>query len=298
MRPEANCQICGTLARVIKHITFSYWFCDKCKDECGVFLKVISSSKYEKAHYHVKQDNDIVISKPGIYRLTYLDGTHEFYDHRFKPGDVRLDGASIRSATRLDDSDVPSRKQLQSLSETCKGTEPKGQSVRTLSDAQDCLPGIKKDQRSFGEIQESLYKAFIDKTNKEIQKRIGFDFSGTTTGRFKSESEAIQQIPKSCHPGFKGFQPQSHNDSDWRAIRDNRTTTFLKAYENVEIWNEFITGCGKAFSGIVLNYITDTYYGHTRCGSVYSITREEMQTLLEESNKCLQHGQVPPNDSI
>jgi hypothetical protein len=140
--PEGNCNICGAACRVIKHVTFSYWYCDKCKDEPQqVWLKTNPYPKGAKDGYVLKNDNDIIISESGVYRLDYPDGGCEFYEHKDGQKELRLYREIVRAASRIADGDMPSRVRLQCVAKTSEGTPPEGQGLWPVSAPGDSLQG-------------------------------------------------------------------------------------------------------------------------------------------------------------
>lgn len=139
-RPEATCRQCSSSVRVIKHTTFSYWYCDKCKDEVDVWLRTVPSPRGEKYGY-VSEPNDVVISEPGVYRIDYLDGSFEFFEHRSKSRDTVIRGDGVQATTRITERDLPSRKQVQQVPKASEGTKDEGLSVRAISDEEDSVQG-------------------------------------------------------------------------------------------------------------------------------------------------------------
>jgi len=139
--PEATCSLCGSVARIVKHQTFSYFFCGKCKDETPVRLSTQSMPKGRVSEYELVLDTDIIIDKPGIYKLYYEDGSFEWYEHGTQTRRLVIRRTTVRSADRLADSDMPSRKPLLSVSTSSEGAQPQGQSLRSVSDAPNCIVG-------------------------------------------------------------------------------------------------------------------------------------------------------------
>lgn len=133
--PPANCRVCGSTPRLLKHATFSYFFCDSCKDECDVWLKTEAHIKGVKSQYAPHQPNDVVIDKPGVYRIDYLDSPNEpvWYEHKSTYVDVRISGELVRATKRLTESDLPSRKPV-SLSTANNGEGATQQSMGTVPD--------------------------------------------------------------------------------------------------------------------------------------------------------------------
>lgn len=140
---DAFCTKCGAKARLEKWLTFSYFYCDACKDEVDVRLSTITSAKGEIYGYQAKTDNEIELTAEGIYYIEYFDGTYEYFKRwgtdAQKP--TRLNRDMVRSATRLTERDLPHRKQVQSLSETRQGTETSRQGVRPDADAPGSVSG-------------------------------------------------------------------------------------------------------------------------------------------------------------
>jgi hypothetical protein len=130
--PPANCRICGTDAKLIKYASFSYFYCSRCKDECDVFLKTDSSPRALKGQYVIHQDNDVVLSKPGVYRLEYTDGSTEWFEYKDRFGEIRLNGELLRSSTRLTDRDLPSRKPVSLAKGPDEGEATKGNGLGTI----------------------------------------------------------------------------------------------------------------------------------------------------------------------
>lgn len=136
--PTAYCKQCSAIAEAKLYSTFSYWYCHHCKDEVDVRLDTTRAPKGEM-YGSLKEDSDITISTPGIYSLTYSDGSHEWYEHKPGARDTRLGGRVVRSATRIADRDMPGRKRMQSAANTSQGTPDQGPSLRTVSDQKDCI---------------------------------------------------------------------------------------------------------------------------------------------------------------
>lgn len=147
-RPEARCQVCGTVCRFEKYTLFAYFYCPQCKDEKDVNLSTVFELKGVKYPYAPKADNDIYLREPGLYRVVYTDGSYEFYERKGGSDTVpvRLSGDRVRTAARVAESDMPSRKPLQSLSVTSEGEEAQRQGLRALSDAQDSNAGTGTDK--------------------------------------------------------------------------------------------------------------------------------------------------------
>jgi hypothetical protein len=140
--PEGNCNICGAACRVIKHVTFSYWYCDGCKDEPQqVWLKTNPYPKGAKDGYVLKNDNDIVISEPGVYRIDYPNGGCEFYEHKDGHKELRFYREIVRATARIADSDMPSRVRLQCVAKTSEGAAPKRPGLRAISTPGDSVQG-------------------------------------------------------------------------------------------------------------------------------------------------------------
>lgn len=153
--PEANCSTCGGLCRVIKQVTFSFWYCDKCKDEPRqVWLKAVTRPTEARSEYHHKSDNDIVIDKPGVYRITYTNGESEHYEHRTNASPIRIDRERVQASERYSDSDMPSRVKVQCLTEASKGEE-RDASLRAISNTEDSVQG------SSGSPEDSLLDRLI-----------------------------------------------------------------------------------------------------------------------------------------
>jgi hypothetical protein len=138
--PKARCKACASTARAIKFTNFAYWYCDTCKDEVEVSLATIKAPKGEIYGY-VFQPQDIAIGSPGLWHITYVDGSDEWYEHEVGQRDLRLRGEDVVSATRIADRDMPSRKRVQPLSGPGEGASSSGLSLRTVPDAPDSLSG-------------------------------------------------------------------------------------------------------------------------------------------------------------
>jgi hypothetical protein len=167
--PPANCRICGTDAKLIKYASFSYFYCSRCKDECDVFLKTDSSPRALKGQYVIHQDNDVVLSKPGVYRLEYTDGSTEWFEYKDRFGEIRLNGELLRSSTRLTDRDLPSRKPVSLAKGPDEGEATKGNGVGAVSNTPSRfsrVPGVSSralkvsaDQRD-----EAIFKSITGAT--------------------------------------------------------------------------------------------------------------------------------------
>lgn len=155
-RPKATCRKHNQVVELKKFNTFCYWWCSDCKDEPeAVFLDVVHWSRAERHYgsYEIKDPTDIVLSGSGIWKLTYRDGSSEFYEKHPGSPNLTLRREQVQSAIRLADSDLPSRKPLQSLSSASAGTQQERQGLRAVSDAQD---SIQRDP-TFSEMLEALY---------------------------------------------------------------------------------------------------------------------------------------------
>lgn len=191
--PTAHCQVCGTLCRLEKLQTFSYFYCPKCKDETSVDLGLTLNPKGAKYPYAIKADNDILLDKPGIYRIVYTDGSCEFFERKGSPDipPTRLDGSKIRAATRLTESDMPSRKPLQSLSTTSEGEEAQRQGLRALSDAQDSAAGNKKNDIG---IWQNAYRDYLC-----IRDDFAACWRRKNTGVWKDPADDVIRLPNGCY---------------------------------------------------------------------------------------------------
>lgn len=144
--PRAVCKKHNAEVELKKFHTFCYWWCPLCKDEPeDVRLDVVHWSRAEK-HYGtwaIKDPTDIVIHDAGIWKLTYTDGSSEFYEKQPNSSELALYRDKVQSAVRLADSDLPSRKPVQSLSISREGEIQKRQGIRALSNEADSTSGDK-----------------------------------------------------------------------------------------------------------------------------------------------------------
>jgi hypothetical protein len=143
-RPLATCtRHPNTPLELKRYVTFCYWWCSACKDEPqGVRLHTVRWARGEKGEHSYKADNDVHLSGTGVWKLTYTDGSVEWYERGAEQRTTIISGDSIRSATRIADGDLPSRKPLQLSSTTCagEGASEGRHGVRAVSDTQDSLP--------------------------------------------------------------------------------------------------------------------------------------------------------------
>ena len=123
MIPKAVCLVCCSEARVIKHQTFSYWYCDSCKDEKEVCIKVTHYPKGLKYDYLPKESNDIVLNIAGVYCISYVDNSIEHVEIFDGSPAITLYGGYVQNTYRITDSDMPPRKPLQRSHKPSEGTQ-------------------------------------------------------------------------------------------------------------------------------------------------------------------------------
>lgn len=155
-RPKATCRKHNQVVELKQFNTFCYWWCAACKDEPeSVSLDVVHWSRAQRHYeaYEIKDPTDIVLSGSGIWKLTYRDGSSEFYEKHPGSPNLTLRREQVQSATRLADSDLPSRKPLQSLSISREGEIEKRQGLRAVPDAKD---SVQRDS-TFSEMLAALY---------------------------------------------------------------------------------------------------------------------------------------------
>lgn len=185
--PKANCTDCSNTARAVKHTTFSYWYCDNCKDEVDVWLKLTNHPKGEYNAFSsspVSSHELLTINNAGTYRLSYNDGTFEFYElteFQATKG-VKLNRNLIKSAERLTERDLPSRKRLQSTAETGVGTTDGGLCLRDVSNKANSLQGNSEELEVVTDYAKSwpwYKKPFIYKDSFNNYKQV--DIAGNIT---------------------------------------------------------------------------------------------------------------------
>ncbi len=196
---QAYCKTCLTYARIQRFTTFSYWYCDKCKDEVEVNLKVVHTPKGELFTYAPVKENEIHLTKYGVYLIEYIDGSYEYYyNASAKYGKhTRLDGSIIRATTRLTEPDLPSRKPVQSVPTPGEGTESSRLCVRNVSDAPNSVYGSASNRiKRWTDIQPTIgsdINVAQDSSQDDFNVWSGTS-SGAQLGVPSSFEEALQDL--------------------------------------------------------------------------------------------------------
>lgn len=102
LHPDASCLKCSELCKIIKYNTFSYWWCDKCKDEADVILRdIVWQPKGALWAGSLSREDDLIIDKPGYYEIDYRNGNKEWYHHRKSQSSVRLPKDEVSRVSTL-----------------------------------------------------------------------------------------------------------------------------------------------------------------------------------------------------
>jgi hypothetical protein len=237
--PVGTCGLCGSYCKVVKMLTFSYWYCAKCKDEPNqVYLQTNRNPKGAKEKYALEADTDIVIAKPGVYRLDYIDGSRDFYEQREGDKELRLYREYVQASSRIADCDMPSRVRLQTTQGANQGTGTQGNGLGTVPAAKACC------KRSAG-ISNGAVRLYASGDIKQALKNLcgrdlnsityQYDFS-TETVYWQDDSGTLWEVPnyefESEYSRVRNSGPVSVSppDSVWLMEQSNISLQLRKVF--------------------------------------------------------------------